>query len=187
MDILTQFDFRILDWMQTHLRCSFLDAVLPVFTHLGSAVSVILIACLFIAFRKTRKTGLMMGVALLLGVIIGNAVLKPLVARIRPYDINTDISLLISPMHDFSFPSGHSLASFELATVLLRRDRRIGIPALAAAILVAFSRLYLYVHYPSDVLAGILLGVLFGFLGVAIVDAAAEYLSRRKAGAGKTQ
>lgn len=180
MDILTQTDFAILDWIQAHLRCGFLDAVLPVFTQLGRAVTVILIACLFIAFKKTRKTGLMMGVALLLGVIIGNAILKPLVARIRPYDVNTAVSLLVEPLHDFSFPSGHSLAVFELATVLLLRDRRIGIPALIASILVAFSRLYLYVHYPSDVLAGILLGILFGFLGVAIVDAAADAWAKRK-------
>ena len=113
----------------------------------------------------------MMGAALLFGFLVGNMTLKPLVGRIRPYDFNTlrEIPLLVERLSDYSFPSGHTLASLEGATVLLIRDKRLGIPAMIAAILVALSRLYLYVHYPTDVLAGALLGILFAFLGVWVV------------------
>ena len=96
--------------------------------------------------------------------------LKNIVSRIRPYDLKQDIELLIKRLSDYSFPSGHTLASFEAATVLMIKDKRLGIPALILAILIAFSRIYLYVHYPSDVLAGILFGIAFAFLAVFIVD-----------------
>ena len=124
-----------------------------------------------VLFKRTRATGLMMGVALLCGLFVGNLGLKPLVARIRPYDFNPSFSgtLLVEKLSDFSFPSGHTLASLEAATVLMLRDKRLGVPALVAAILVALSRLYLYVHYPTDVLVGAILGTFFGFFGVWLV------------------
>ena len=78
--------------------------------------------------------------------------------------------LLVKTLSDFSFPSGHTLASFEAATVLMIRDKRFGIPALILAILIALSRLYLYVHYPTDVLAGALLGVFIGIFACFLVD-----------------
>ena len=112
-----------------------------------------------------------MGVALLCGLIVGNLTLKPLIGRIRPYDLNPGVSLLIDKLHDFSFPSGHTLSSFEGATVLLIRDKRFGIPAMILAAIIALSRLYLYVHYPTDVLAGAVLGITFGILAVSIVNA----------------
>ena len=97
--------------------------------------------------------------------ITGNMILKPLVARLRPFTVNTAVELLIPPPADFSFPSGHTYASFASSTAILRNNRRIGSCALVLAILIAFSRLYLYVHYPTDVLFGILLGILAGWLG----------------------
>ena len=115
----------------------------------------------------------MIGAALILGLIFGNGILKNLFQRVRPYDLEEALvqTPLIEKPSDWSFPSGHTLASFEAATVLMIRDKRFGIPALVLAFLIAFSRLYLYVHFPSDVLAGVLLGVLFGCLGVWIVNA----------------
>ena len=100
-----------------------------------------------------------MGAALVLGVIFGNGILKNLFQRVRPFDLENALVQIpiISKPGDWSFPSGHTLASFEAATVLMIRDKRFGIPALILAVLVAFSRLYLYVHFPSDVIAGALL------------------------------
>ena len=116
-----------------------------------------------------------MGMALVLGLLVCNIILKPQVARIRPYTFQLEhfqkeITLLISAQSDFSFPSGHTIASFEACTVLMLHDKRMGIPATILAILIAFSRLYLYVHYPTDVLVSLVLGILFGLLGNLLVN-----------------
>ena len=92
-------------------------------------------------------------------------VLKPLIARVRPCDVNTAVQLLVARPDDFSFPSGHTGASFAEVTALYAGGNRLWIPALLLAALISFSRLYLYVHYPTDVLAGILLGAAAGWLG----------------------
>ncbi len=166
------FELKILDFIQEHLRCNALDWFMPIITKLGDAgIFWIIVAVAMLIFKKTRKTGAMVGVALILGLIIGNLTLKPLIARIRPYDMpGVEMELLIERLSDKSFPSGHTLASFEAATVLLINDKRFGIPAIALASIIAFSRLYLYVHYPTDVLGGIILGVLIAFLACFIVN-----------------
>lgn len=180
MDILSylaeHFDLPILDWIAEHLRCGFLDAVMPLITKLGDAgIFWILLAVVLIILPKYRKAGLSMGVALLLGLLVCNVTLKPLIGRMRPYDyqlevFGREIALLIPPLHDASFPSGHTIASFEGATALLLYDKKLGIPAMILAALIAFSRLYLYVHYPTDVLAAVVLGIGFAFLGKYLVE-----------------
>lgn len=165
------FDLPILDWIAEHLYCGFLDKIMPLITLLGDAgIFWIAIAVVLLFFPKTRKMGLSMGAALLLGVVICNIIMKPVFARIRPYDYQLEhfgktIQLLVSTPHDFSFPSGHTIASFEAATAICIHNKKWGIPALVLACLIAFSRLYLYVHYPTDVLASVVLGIGFAFLG----------------------
>ena len=170
------FDLPILDWIQAHLQCGFMDTIMPIITLFGEGgVFWIAWAVILLIIPKTRKIGLSMIIALLLGLLVCNITLKPLVARIRPYDFQLqefgrEITLLISAQHDFSFPSGHTIASFEACTVLLLHDKRMGIPATVLAILIAFSRLYLYVHYPTDVLVSLVLGIAFGLLGNFLVN-----------------
>ena len=174
--VAVSFDLPILDWIQEHLQCTFLDKTMPIVTLFGDGgVFWIGVAVLLLFFAKYRKTGFSMGMALVLGLVVCNITLKPLVARIRPYDFQLqefgrEITLLISAQHDFSFPSGHTIASFEACTVLLLHDKRMGIPATVLAILIAFSRLYLYVHYPTDVLVSLVLGIAFGLLGNFLVN-----------------
>lgn len=180
-DALNMFEIGLLDAIQ-NLRCGFLDAVLPVITAFADhGLGWIAVAVLLLVFKKTRKTGLMAGVALIIGLVLVNMIMKPLFGRVRPYDVNEAMRalLLVAPLDDGSFPSGHTLASFEVATVLMIRDKRFGIPALVLAVLIAFSRLYLYVHYPTDVLCAIVLGILFGILGVIIVDRAWNAVERK--------
>ena len=167
------FDLPILDWIQAHLQSGFLDFIMPIITIFGDAgIFWIAWAVLLLLFPKTRKTGLGMGIALLLGVVICNIILKPAVARPRPYDMQEElgvmIKLLVERQHDFSFPSGHTIASFEASVVLLRNSKKMGIPAFILAILIAFSRMYLYVHYPTDVIVSVILGTLFAFVGDAV-------------------
>ena len=163
------FDLPILDGIATYFRCPLLDRWMPAITHLGDAGWIwILLAATLIALPKYRKAGCTMALALLLGLLACNVTLKPLVARIRPFDyqllhFGKQIPLLIQAPTDFSFPSGHTNASFAAATALWLNHRKPGIPALLLAALIAFSRLYLYVHYPTDVLAAVLLGICAAF------------------------
>ncbi len=170
------FDLPLLDWIASNLRCGFLDFIMPLITVLGDAGAFWIGAAVVLLFiPKYRKIGLSMGVALIMGLLVCNVTMKPLIARIRPYDyqlvhFGREISLLIAAPHDFSFPSGHTLASFEAATALLIGNRKLGIPAMILAGLIAFSRLYLYVHYPTDVLFSVGLGIGFAFLGTWLVN-----------------
>ena len=180
------FDLPILDWIAAHLQCGFLDFIMPCITLLGDG-GIFWIACAVILLftKKYRKTGLGMGAALILGLIVCNMILQPWVARIRPYDLQEQlgniIPLLIERQHDFSFPSGHTIASFEAATVLMLHNKKLGIPALILACLIAFSRLYLYVHYPTDVITSVILGTAFGFLGNWLVNKGFQAYERKKA------
>jgi undecaprenyl-diphosphatase len=103
--------------------------------------------------------GIMLLGSLLLCFLLGNLLLKPLVGRIRPCDIHSSIPLLIARPTDYSFPSGHTMSSFAAANIIFHANVELGIAAYILALLIAFSRLYLYVHYPSDVLAGMILGL----------------------------
>ena len=165
------FDLPVLDWIAANLWCPLLDTLMPVITLLGDAgIFWIAVSVLFMITKKYRKTGIGMMLALLMGLLVCNIWLKPAVGRIRPYDFQTEyfakeIPLLVSGMHDFSFPSGHTIASFEAAVVIAMNNKKLGIPAMILAVLIAFSRLYLYVHYPTDVLFSVILGTAFAFLG----------------------
>ena len=164
--MITTIDLSILDWIQNHLRCGLLDKIVPVITMLGEAgwIWILLALCLLIP-RKTRKYGLAVSLALVLDLLLCNVLLKPLVARPRPYTHRPDIVLLVKKLRDYSFPSGHAAASFAAASALAFSRWRHWRPAMVLAVLISLSRLYLYVHYPSDVLCGALLGTLCGLIG----------------------
>ncbi len=184
--ITRNFDLPILQWIEENLWCPVGDALMPRITHLGDGGIVwIALALMLLCIPKWRKTGLSMALALLMGLLVCNLWLKPMVGRLRPFDYQLQcygrvIELLIAAPKDFSFPSGHTIASFEAATVLLLRSRKWGIPALLLAVLIAFSRLYLYVHYPTDVIASVVLGTLFGLLATWLTDASCTYLENNK-------
>ena len=180
------FDLPILDWIQNTLQCGFLDTVMPLITVLGDG-GAFWIACavLMMLLKKYRKTGFSAGLALIFGLLLCNIFLKPTVARIRPYDYQEQlgimINLLIEKEHSLSFPSGHTIASFEAATAILLRHKKLGIAAMILAILIAFSRMYLYVHYPTDVIASVFLGIGLAFLASWIVNKVSSVIEAKKA------
>ncbi len=185
-DQISSFDHRVLVAINASMRLPFMDAVMPWITKLGDGgVFWIALAVILLIPKKTRRTGAAMAVAMLLGLIIGNGLIKNLVMRTRPFDLAHPVvsrsNLLISPPTDYSFPSGHTLASFEAATALFKDHSVYGFMAYVLAILIAFSRLYLQVHYPSDVLGGAILGFLLGLLGSSIVKSVADRAEARKA------
>ena len=125
-------------------------------TSLGNAGWIwIALTAVFLILPKYRKCGVRMAIALILDLILCNLVLKPLAARPRPCWIDEQVKLLVAAPKDYSFPSGHSAASFAAAVSIFVMHKKEGAAALILACLIAFSRLYLFVHFPTDVLAGI--------------------------------
>ena len=167
-----------LDWIQAHLRCEFLDAVLPWVSWTANHGEIwILLAAALLLLRRQRRYGAAVACGLVLDLGACNLVLKPLVGRLRPFVFNPDVTLLIAPPGDASFPSGHTAASFAAVFALKTAGSPLWKPALVWAVLIAFSRLYLYVHWPSDVLGGALLGAAVGWAGARAAAAAARRLS----------
>lgn len=174
-------ELQILDWIQS-IRTPFGDMVMPVITALGDAGIVwLLLAAVLLLLPRTRKSGMIVLAALCVDVILCNGILKNLVGRVRPCDVNTSIQLLIARPDDFSFPSGHTAASFAAVSALyFAGEKRLWKPALVLAVLIAFSRLYLYVHYPTDILGGIAVGAASGYVGYRVIKKWMEWNTRRK-------
>lgn len=163
-ETITTLDFTILDFIQAHLACAFLDAFMPFISFLGNGGMIWLLwGLVLLCTKRYRKQGLMVLLGLAIGFILGNLILKPLIARPRPCWLNGSFPLLINCPRDFSFPSGHTLSSFIAALLLTKTNRKFGYAAIPLACLMAFSRLYLYVHYPSDILGAILLAALIAW------------------------
>lgn len=170
-NMITDIEFQILDFIHNHLSCNFLNWLMPKITFLGNSGFIwIIAAILMLCIKKYRKVGITLGIGLLSGVIIGNLILKNLISRERPCWINDSIQVLIAVPQDYSFPSGHTLSSYIAAAVIMNNNKRLGIAAYAIASLIAFSRLYLYVHFLTDVVAGILLGTIIGIVSCKISE-----------------
>ena len=164
------FELAILDWIQANIRCEFLDVVLPAISWTCNHGELwILLAVGLVLFRKTRRQGWSVACALVLDLVCCNLILKPLVGRLRPFAVNPAVELLTAPPLDASFPSGHTAASFAAVFALKASGSPLWKPALVVAVVIAFSRLYLYVHWPSDVLFGALLGGALGYVGAYLV------------------
>ena len=171
MQTITNIDFEMLNYIHEHFSCSILDFLMPKITFLGNGGLIwIITAIVMMSLRKYRKTGIVIGTALILCGITGNILLKNLIARERPCWLNETVQMLISIPKDYSFPSGHTMSSFASATVLTHYERKKGIAACILAAMIAFSRLYLYVHFPTDILAGMLIGIVIGLSVCKISD-----------------
>ena len=169
---LSELDGGILLWIQDYLRNPVLTPILKVITTLGNGGAIlILLTLLILMLPKTRKAGCMMMAALLGTLLINNILLKNLVARTRPYEVIEGLTYLVRRPSEYSFPSGHAGSSFAAACVMLRKlPKRYGIPAFVLAVLIALSRLYVGVHYPSDVLFGVISGILISYAAEAVVE-----------------
>lgn len=158
-------DWSILQFIRQVTACPFLDLLMPKITVLGNGGAVWLLAAGgLLCTKKYRKQGVILLAALAAGGLLGNGMLKNLIARPRPCWLDTSVPMLIPVPTDYSFPSGHTLASVIGAVILTRTDRRFGWAAIPLAVLIAFSRLYLYVHFPSDILGAVVLGLGIGLI-----------------------
>ena len=177
MDAILRFDSSILLWIQDHLRGGILTPIMQVITHLGDKGAfwiLLTLALLIYPNRRGRRLGVFCGVAMVFGLIVTNVIIKNWVARVRPYDIDNPLFqrliLIVGAEHDYSFPSGHTTNSLACAWVLFKKaPRKWGVSALVLAILISLSRLYVGIHYPTDVLGGVVIGIGSACLSIWLV------------------
>lgn len=187
LEAVTTWDASVITAIYENAHSAFLTMFFRIVTLLGEGgIFWIAVAVILLFFKKTRRSGICIGASLLIGVIVGNGIIKNVVARPRPYDAIAGIESVVSHLSDYSFPSGHSLCCFEAATALAMNRTKWAIPAYVGAVLVAVSRLFLFVHYPTDVICGALLGVLFGVLGSLAAGAIYDRVCANIAASKKT-
>jgi len=187
LEAVTTWDASVITAIYENVHSAFLTMFFRIVTLLGEGgIFWIAVAVILLFFKKTRRSGICIVASLLIGVIVGNGIIKNVVARPRPYDAIAGIESVVSHLSDYSFPSGHSLCCFEAATALAMNRTKWAIPAYVGAVLVAVSRLFLFVHYPTDVICGALLGVLFGVLGSLAAGAIYDRVCANIAASKKT-
>lgn len=181
-DALLQLDGNILLWIQEYVRNTSLSVLAAPYTMLGNAgLMWIALSLAMLCFRKTRKAGALALCAMALGLVVTNLTIKPLVSRPRPWLMVEGLGHIVEEKDPNSFPSGHTCAAFAAAMAWLRtlpgRGERILVVALA--VLMGLSRLYVGVHFPSDVLAGAAIGSLCGLAGAWVVRKGWERIQAR--------
>ena len=183
MDKLSQSELSLLEFIAEHMHSGVLDYLMPIVSGLGDlGIFWIVLALVLLSLPQDRARGAQVGLAVLLSGIVCNLLLKNLVARPRPFEFQPLLDLIVAAPHDFSFPSGHTTASFAAATVLMLSGWKAAPVAVLVAVLIAFSRLYLNVHFPTDVLAGVLTGVALGFVTTKLYSLVAGRQKRIKGG-----
>ena len=167
---MTNIDFAILNFIQEYMRTSFGDVFMKLITAIGDhGISYIAFSLIMLCIPKMRSLGVRLAVTMASGFVICNLLLKKTIARIRPYEV-ANFDIIVAPLSDFSFPSGHTFFAFACSAVVFSRYKKWGIAMYILSAIIGFSRLYLYVHYPSDVVAGAVLGWLTGYVVVKIFD-----------------
>ena len=158
-------DIELLLFMQENIRCALLDPVMKAASWVGDVGMIwIAAAVIMLIFKKTRRSGFDLALCLAIAAIICNLAFKNIVQRPRPFLTVSELELIVAPLSSFSFPSGHACSSFASATAIALGQRKYGGWAFLPATLIAFSRVYVGVHYPSDVLTGAVLGFLMSLL-----------------------
>lgn len=167
---LMELDSNILLFVQDNLRNEILNDIVVWFTSLGNAGLIwILIILAFILNKKTQKKGVYCAFSLILCFILVNLFLKNAVARTRPYDAIEQIRCLIGPQSDYSFPSGHTAIAFAASVpVFIILNKVIGSVMIVFSILMGLSRIYICVHYPTDVICGAIAGLLCGIVACKV-------------------
>lgn len=164
-------DIKTLEIIKEYFSSPIMDSIMVLITNLGDRGLIwIIISIILLISKKYKKIGITMIVALLLTSIAGEGIIKNIIQRPRVFNSLMDIELIIKAPSSYSFPSGHTASSFAAATVLGYYIKKYKYVFYFCAFLVAFSRLYLWVHYPSDIVGGIILGILGGYIAIIIIN-----------------
>lgn len=169
------FDFWLLNLIQT-IRNPFLDKIMPFITHLGSGGFIwIVLGIALLLKKRTRVNGIKMLTALSLSFLFGVIIIKNLITRERPFIFDNALvtidNMIVPPPSDrYSFPSGHTITAFASSLIAFKVNRRLGLIASVISLLIAFSRMYLYVHFPTDIIGAIILSFPSMLIANWIVD-----------------
>ena len=160
MEFIQQFDDSILYYIYENWHNAFTDGLFITVSRIADCGLIWLVLAGIMLLKKDwRSTGIVMLFALGVGALVGSVILKNIICRERPFNVDETLQLIsVMPGGRYSFPSGHSNAAGACSTVIFLRDRRFGTAAVIYAVMVAFSRVFLVVHYPTDVICGLLLG-----------------------------
>ncbi len=182
IETITNIDLSILQYVQEHIRNDFMTPIWKFITHLGDGGWLwITLGVVLLFFKKTRLIGFSVLVSLLINAIFTNITLKDLIGRPRPYTVSNAIVPIIKLPSELSFPSGHTSSSFAAALVLLKlTPKKYGIPAVVLAALISLSRIYVGVHYPTDILGGIVVGIISSIWGCYLVKCIYIRIKERK-------
>lgn len=175
-------DGWILLWIQENLRTPVLNTIFISITHLGDCGFIwIVLSAVLLCFKKTCKAGICSSIALAIMFITNDVIIKHLVNRTRPYEVVEGLIPLVKKLNSPSFPSGHASSAFAVTLILLILfPKKYSIPALVLVVLISFSRMYVGVHYPTDVLGGLIVGLLYGFAGYKIGNPVYDFINKRK-------
>lgn len=160
INLIHNLDINIISYIQKYVHNSFMDKTMPFISFMGNGGFIwILISVILVFQKKYRKVGIMLAITLIVVALLGECIIKNIVQRNRPFLEVNSLKLIIKAPNSYSFPSGHTASSFAAALILTLSFKKYGIPFFLLAVLIAFSRVYLFVHYPSDVIGGIILGI----------------------------
>ena len=172
LDLICSLDAEFILWVSENLRNPILSAIFITITKTGDAGFIfIVVGVLLLCFSRTRKTGAIFLLALSLNFILNDLILKEIFERPRPFQSLEMLSALIPAPPGYSFPSGHTSSAFSCLVTLFFTEKKIAPFALIYAVLMGFSRVYVGVHYPSDVIVGAIVGVVCAYLSVFISKA----------------
>ena len=182
-------DGQILLWIQDNLRNPVLDAIFVFFTTLGNAGIIWgIVAIMLLAIKATRKAGVCCCMAFMMILIVNEGIIKHIVNRTRPFNAVEGLSILIRAPGSSSFPSGHTATAFAVTTILLfSLPKKYSFVGLFVASMIAFSRMYVGVHYPTDVLGGLIMGIIYGLIGLFTGSRLYDYIVERIAKKQETQ
>lgn len=175
MELVEKIDFLIIDFIRENLSCGFLDLLMEITAKLGDkGIIWIISAALMMMWKKYNRCGVTTLASLAAGAVVGNLLLKNIFQRERPCWINDGIEMLIAIPRDYSFPSGHTLSAVAAAVTVYHFDKKLSVPFCIFAVMTAFSRLYLYVHFPTDVIVGAVVGAATAYFVCILSDRLAD-------------
>ena len=172
---MNSFEIQILRFVQETFSCGFLDAIFKFISYIGNKGAIWIVCALVLCvFKKTRKAGIISAISLIFCLTIGNMTLKPLIGRMRPYEFDTTLKVIIPLLKDASFPSGHTMAAFAFCHSTAKIYKKYRMPLYTLATFMGLSRIYLCMHFPTDVIFGAFFGICFAITAAKIYELIAK-------------